>query len=234
MKLDGLQEKLGYRFKNEQLLIQSMTHPSYMVHAGNEESSNQRLEFLGDAVLELIISEFLYLRFPHLREGKLTQMRSSLVKGTVLVDLANKFKLSKYIRVNVRSKYDSPRELPSSQEDALEALIGAIFLDSDFPNAKEIVLEWFAGLTDRLSELNYDHNPKGRLQELLQPKVGNHQIRYEVVKETGPSHSRKFEVELIIDEQTYGKGIGKSKKEAEVAAAREVLGNFETLDLTDA
>lgn len=116
----------------------------------------------------------------------------------------------------------------------MEALIGAIYLDADFPKTREIVLEWFEELTNQLTKLKDNHNPKGRLQELLQPKIGNHQIRYVVVKETGPSHDRIFEVELIIDDQLYGKGIGKSKKEAETAAAREVLENYESLDIINA
>ena len=234
MELTGLQEQLGYQFKNEDLLIQSLTHPSYRIYSGHEERSNQRLEFLGDAVLDLVISEFLYLKFTDLREGQLTKLRSTLVNGSILFELAAQFGLSKHIRVNQTSADDSPRALPSTQEDALEALIGAIYLDSGYSTTKEVVLNWFATVTERLGELNENHNPKGRLQELLQPKIGNNQIRYNVVNESGPSHDPEFEVELNIGSNSYSRGLGKSKKEAEENAAREVLENFETFEFPHA
>jgi ribonuclease-3 len=234
MELSKLQSRMGYQFKDENLLIQSLTHPSYMVKASNEESSNQRLEFLGDAVLELIISEYLYQKFPGIREGQLTQYRSTLVKGSLLVELAAELCLSNHIRVNRTDSQDSTKELPSSQEDALEALVGAIYLDSDFPTAREVVLNWYGNLPQRLLDLNEGHNPKGQLQERLQPSLGNNKIRYQVVVESGPSHDRTFEVELFVGDRSVGKASGKSKKEAEESAARKVLDSFDSFNFSDA
>ena len=234
MDQSELQLKLGYQFKDESLLVQSLTHPSYMVKAEDEESSNQRLEFLGDAVLELIISEFLYERFPYIREGMLTQFRSTLVKGSILVELADELNISSYIRVNQSGSKASPEQLPSSKEDALEAIVGAIFLDSDFPTVRRVVLPWYGDLTERLNELNEAHNPKGQLQERLQPSLGNNQIQYKVIKESGPSHAKVFEVELMVGDRSCSKASGKSKKEAEEQAAREVLLAFESFKFPNA
>ena len=234
MDLSELQSKMGYHFRDESLLIQSLTHPSYMVNAEDEESSNQRLEFLGDAVLELVISEYLYEKFPDIREGMLTQFRSTLVKSSILVELADELNISSYIRVNRSDSKASPQELPSSKEDALEAIVGAIYLDSDFPTVRAVVIPWYGDLTKRLNELNEAHNPKGQLQERLQPSLGNDQIQYKVVNESGPSHDRVFEVELIVGERSCSKASGKSKKEAEEEAARKVLQVFESFNFPNA
>lgn len=234
MNLAALQSKLGYQFKDESLLLQSLTHPSYMVRAEEEECSNQRLEFLGDAVLELIISEYLFQEFPEIREGPLTQFRSALVKGSVLVDLADNLELAEHIRTNRSDSKSSPKELPSSREDALEAVIGAIYIDSDFSTTKAVVIPWYGDLKERLQRLNEAHNPKGQLQEKLQRRLGNDQIRYKTISESGPSHNRLFEVELFVGEKSCGKGKGKSKKEAEEEAARFVLGTFDSFDFSNA
>jgi ribonuclease III len=234
MSLSELQTAIGYHFNNETLLVQSLTHPSYMVQAEDEESSNQRLEFLGDAVLELIISEHLFQRFPQYREGRLTQYRSTLVKSAALVDIAEELSISQYIRVNSLGTQDSPVDLPSSKEDALEALVGAIYLDSDYPSVREVVLNWYGDLAERLRKLNLSHNPKGQLQERLQPVVGNDQIQYKVIKETGPSHSKVFEVELWVGTKPCSHGSGKSKKEAEEQAARSVLEDYEAFQFPNA
>lgn len=234
MNLSELQSAIGYQFKDESLLIQSLTHPSYMVRAEDKESSNQRLEFLGDAVLELIISEHLFQKFSKHREGRLTQYRSTLVKSAALVELAEELNISQYLRVNNLGTHSKPENLPSSKEDALEALVGAIYLDSDFPTAREVVLNWYGDITEQLKILNESHNPKGQLQERLQPTIGNDKIQYKVVKENGPSHSKTFEVELIVGEQSCSTGTGKSKKEAEEQAARKVLEEFEAFEFPDA
>lgn len=234
MNLSELQSAIGYQFKDESLLIQSLTHPSYMVRAADKESSNQRLEFLGDAVLELIISEHLFQKFSKHREGRLTQYRSTLVKSAALVELAEELNISQYLRVNNLGTHSNPESLPSSKEDALEALVGAIYLDSDFPTVREVVLNWYGDVTEQLKILNESHNPKGQLQERLQPTIGNDKIQYKVVKENGPSHSKTFEVELIVGEQSCSTGTGKSKKEAEEQAARKVLEEFEAFEFPDA
>lgn len=234
MNLSELQSTIGYQFKDESLLIQSLTHPSYMVRAEDEESSNQRLEFLGDAVLELIISEHLFQKFRKHREGRLTQYRSTLVKSAALVEIAEELNISQYLRVNSVGTNSTPEDLPSSKEDALEALAGAIYLDSDFNTVRNVVLTWYGNIAERLKTLNESHNPKGQLQERLQPTIGNNQIQYKVIKEKGPSHSKTFEVELVVGERPCGTGTGKSKKEAEEQAAQKVLDEFEMFKFPNA
>ncbi|MCB1121345.1 MAG: ribonuclease III [Verrucomicrobiae bacterium] len=234
MDLTALQSRLGYQFKDEKLLLQSLTHPSYMVRANENESSNQRLEFLGDAVLQLIMSNCLYSEFPDVQEGQLTQFRSTLVKGAVLADLADELGLAEFLRVAGADSKRAPQELPSSREDALEALIGAIYLDSNLETTQGIVLRWYGDVKSRIDALNNAHNPKGRLQELLQPKISSSDIRYELIQESGPSHERLFRVELFIATQSCATGEGRSKKAAEEAAALKVLESFDSFDFSHA
>ncbi len=234
MDLQEIQTGIGYQFKNEDLLVQSLTHPSFIVKAPAHETNNQRLEFLGDAVLELIISEHLYKVFPDIREGQLTQFRSTLVKGSLLAEIARKLNLPRYIRVSENETGESAKDLRSSREDAFEALIGAVYLDSDLPTTRKVVLAWYKNILDELEELNHAHNPKGQLQERLQPQLGNDRIHYRVTSECGPPHDKTFQVELSIGGKSVARGTGKSKKEAEERAARQTLDQFESLVFPDA
>jgi len=234
MDLDRLQDLLNYRFKNPELLREALTHPSYMIQASEGEQHNQRLEFLGDAVLELIVSEALYTTFPDLREGQLTQYRSTLVKSAALVQLASEMQLSEFLRVPEFEGANTTRNRPSAQEDAIEALIGAVYLDSDLATARDMVIRWYGDIQTRLKSLQTQHNPKGQLQELLQPDFGNNAIAYEVTQEEGPPHERTFTVELKIEDTVRAIGIGKSKKEAEEKAARQALSNLDDLELPKA
>ena len=234
MDLEEFQSGIGYQFENEDLLVQSLTHPSYMAEANPYETNNQRLEFLGDSALSLIITEYLYQTFPEIREGQLTQYRATLVKGSLLAIMARKLKLSRYMRVSPNETGESTKDLPSSREDAFEALIGAIYLDSDFPTTREVVLGWYGDIQSKLTQLNLEHNPKGQLQERMHSQLGDYGIHYQVTSERGPPHDRTFEVELSIRGKSMGKGTGKSKKEAEERAARQTLDQFESLVFPDA
>ena len=234
MDLEEFQSGIGYQFENEDLLVQSLTHPSYMAEANPYETNNQRLEFLGDSALALIITEYLYQTFPEIREGQLTQYRATLVKGSLLAKMARKLKLSRYMRVSPNETGESTKDLPSSREDAFEALIGAIYLDSDFPTTREVVLAWYGDIRSKLTQLNLEHNPKGQLQERMHSQLGDYGIHYQVTSERGPPHDRTFEVELSIRGKSMGKGTGKSKKEAEERAARQTLDQFESLVFPDA
>lgn len=234
MDLTALQARLGYQFRDENLLRQSLTHPSYMALAADDESSNQRLEFLGDAVLQLIVSRYLYSEFPDVKEGQLTQFRSTLVRGTVLAGLADELGLAGYLRVAGADTKRATQDLPSSRGDALEALIGAMFLDSDLETTRKTVLAWYGDVNSRIEELNNSHNPKGRLQELLQPHIPSEEIRYELVEEYGPSHERLFKVELFIANQSCATGEGRTKKAAEEVAAMKVLETFDSFDFPHA
>ncbi len=234
MDLEEFQNGIGYQFENEDLLVQSLTHPSYMGEAHPHETNNQRLEFLGDAALALIITEYLYQTFPEIREGQLTQYRATLVKGSLLAKMAGQLKLYRYMRASPNETGKSAKDLPSSREDAFEALIGAIFLDSDFSTTREVVLAWFGDILSKLTQLNLEHNPKGQLQERLHSRKVGDGIHYQVTKERGPPHDKTFEVELSIRGKSMAKATGKRKKEAEERAARQILDKFESLVFPDA
>ena len=229
MDLEEFQTGIGYQFENEDLLVQSLTHPSYMAEANSHETNNQRLEFLGDSALALIITEYLYQAFPGIREGQLTQYRAALVKGSLLAKMAGKLKLSQYMRVSPNETGESAKDLPSSREDAFEALIGAIFLDSDFPTTREVVLAWYGDSLSKLAQLTLEYNPKGQLQERLHARKVGDDIHYQVTSERGPPHDKTFEVELSIQGKSMAKATGKRKKEAEERAARQILDKFESL-----
>src|SRR5690606_12116245 len=167
--LDPLLEKIGHRFRDPGLLVRALTHSSLLQERPEEKESNQRLEFLGDAVLQLILTEALFALYPDAREGALSKRRAALSKGPFLAQLALELDLPRYLRVGQSEEMSGGRERPGALEDALEALIGAVFLDSDFAKAREVVLSWYGPLHERLRRVSPDENPKGRLQERIQP-----------------------------------------------------------------
>jgi ribonuclease-3 len=217
-----LEERLGYRFTDQLLLKRALTHPSFC-HGQEEAAHNQRLEFLGDAILGMVVAEALYHELPEEREGVLTRYRSMLVKGDQLCQLARELRLGEFIRLGESEAGTGGRDRPSILEDALEAVIGAIYLDSGLEAARDAALRLYGSLHQRLEKLNGDHNPKGRLQELLQPRLGNEAIEYRLAGEEGPDHRKQFTVEVWIQGKCRGSGIGDSKKLAEEAAASEAL-----------
>ncbi len=187
------------------------------------DAHNQRLEFLGDAVLSLILAEALFTLFPNEREGNLARARSALAKGEYLALLARKLGLPKHLRLATHERQAGGHERPSSQEDALEALIGAIYLDSDFETARGIVLGWYGDLAHVLRDMLNAENPKGRLQEFLMAQETPPSHEYRTTEISGPEHRRQFKVECLVAGQPAGEGAGFSKKEAEEAAARAAL-----------
>lgn len=225
-QLEILQKKIGYTFNDPELLRESLIHPSYLQDNPKEAKNNQRLEFLGDAVLDLILSEELFHHFPDEREGTLTQHRSILAKGLFLSDLAERLGLHKCLLMSRAEMKIRGNKRPSSLEDAFEALVGAIYLDSDFPTARGVVLPWYGDIPNELLGHKFLSNPKGRLQELVQPTLGNDAIRYRVSREEGEAHDRSFEVELFLLDKLLATGEGKSKKEAEEQAAITALDHW--------
>ena len=214
-----LQEKIGYHFNNRQLLRQALTHSSY----ANEKhmrklSDNERLEFLGDAVLEIISSDFLYRNYTELPEGELTKLRASLVCEPTLAACAKEIGLGKYLHLSHGEDQTGGRNRKSILSDALEAVIGAIYLDGGFTNAKEFVEKYI--LTDiEHKQLFYDS--KTILQEVVQ---GQHEhLTYVLVEETGPDHDKSFTVEARVGERVIGAGSGHTKKAAEQEAAYQAL-----------
>ncbi len=221
--LEALQLRLAYLFRDPVLLERALTHPSYLQDHPELSESNQRLEFLGDAVLQLIVTEELFQLFPQDREGQLSKWRSALSKGVFLAELAREIGLEDCLRLGASEEATGGRQRASALEDSFEALIGALYLDSDLPTTKRVVLGLYGPFSERLTGSEDTDNPKGQLQEIVQPKHGNHALRYEVIGTEGEDHARAYEVAVFVNERSLGKGRGTSKKLAEEAAARAAL-----------
>ena len=221
--LDALQQRLGYRFQDPALLQRALTHTSFLQDHPEEAPANQRLEFLGDSVLQLVLTEELFRAYPDEREGALSKRRAALTKGGFLCQLARELELEAALRLGQSEESSGGRQRASILEDALEALVGAVCLDRDFAAARRVVLGWYGPLPDRLADLLGEDNPKGRLQELLQAEHGNRAVRYEVARAEGAPHQREYEVNVYLHDRLLGTGRGSSKKRAEEAAARAAL-----------
>ncbi len=221
--LAAFEERIGYTFKQRALLSQALTHASCAGQAESTSAHNQRLEFLGDAVLHLALTVALFRLYPSEREGALSKRRAALSKGGFLSQLARGFALSSVLQVSASEAAAGGHERDAALEDALEALIGAIYLDSDWPTAQATVLRWYGSLEERLVHIVQTENPKGRLQELIQPVHGNNALSYKLVNTTGPKHGLHYEVAIFLGEKQLGVGCGSSKKTAEEEAAREAL-----------
>ncbi|ACB76271.1 Ribonuclease III [Opitutus terrae PB90-1] len=221
--LAALQTRLIYTFRDPALLERAVTHTSYLPENPDIAESNQRLEFLGDAVLQLILTEALFELFPGDREGPLSRRRAALTKGAFLVELARELQLDRCLLLGSSEEASGGRTRSSALEDAFEALVGALYLDSDLALTRRIVLGLYGDLPSRLSGVVNEENPKGRLQELIQPEYGNQALRYEVTGIEGEDHARAYEVAVFLHDRVLGSGRGPSKKLAEEAAARVAL-----------
>lgn len=212
--MKDLQEKIGYTFNDPKLLSEALTHSSHLGGINNE-----RLEFLGDAVLELTVSEYLY-NTVHVSEGEMTKLRASIVCSESLSKAAEQIMLGDYLRMGKGEIVTGGRHRKSILENAFEALVGAVFRDSDFETAKAVILRLLGEniLLALRGELYKDY--KTTLQEILQ-KDGNRQIAYELTKTEGPEHAKRFYITLKIDGKPVAEGIGKNKKEAEQEAAKK-------------
>ena len=221
--LFALQQRLAYTFRDPQLLVHAVTHPSYLHEHPEEPESNQRLEFLGDAVLQLVVTEELYRQYPADREGALSKNRSVLSKGAFLCELARELGIAACLRLSVSEEQTGGRDRAIALGDAFESVVGAIYLDSDLATTRRVLLALYGSFAAHLTEMQPSENPKGRLQELVQPEHGNHAIRYEVIATHGEDHNREYEVQIFFNAEPLGIGRGKSKKTAEEAAARIAL-----------
>lgn len=218
-RLHEFEEVIGYHFNNQGLLRQALTHSSYANERHmKKHSDNERLEFLGDAVLEVTSSEFLYQKYPDYSEGELTKLRASLVCEPTLAFCTRAIDLGKYLYLGKGEDLTGGRNRKSILSDALEAVIGAIFLDGGFANAKEFIQKYI--LTDiEHKQLFYDS--KTILQEVVQ---GEHeQLTYVLTDESGPDHNKSFTVRACIGERVIGSGTGHTKKAAEQEAAYQAL-----------
>lgn len=220
--LAALSDRLGHAFRAPALLVEALTHPSYVQDHPEAAPHNQRLEFLGDAVLQIVIADALFRLFPDVREGLLTRRRAILVNRHMLATLARELGAETALRFGKSEARGA--ELPSALSDAFEALVGAVYLDSDFPTVRAVVLRVYGDLEARLSANEGHDNPKGRLQEIVQPKHGNEALRYELLATNGEDHAREYEVAVLLLDREIGRGKGSSKKTAEEEAARAALG----------
>ncbi len=221
--LEQLQARLTYTFRSPALLERAVTHSSFLPENPDVAESNQRLEFLGDAVLQLVLTEALFQLFPGDREGVLSKRRAALAKGVFLVELARELGLDRCLLLGHSEESTGGRQRASSLEDAFEALIGAVYLDSDFSTTRRIVLGLYGDIPARLHGVEHEENPKGRLQELIQPLHGNQAVRYELVATEGADHARAYEIAVFVNDRELGRGRGPSKKTAEESAARAAL-----------
>lgn len=218
--LRELEEKIGYHFQNPKLLEQAMRHSSYVneLHVPKHEC-NERLEFLGDAVLELVSSEFLYKENPTVPEGKLTKTRASMVCEPSLAFCARDIELGSFLRLGKGEEATGGRNRDSITSDAMEALIGAIYLDSGFTSAKEFIHTFI--LSD-LENKKLFFDSKTILQEIVQAQK-TEAVSYKLLGEDGPDHNKVFYVEVYVGDQHMGTGKGRTKKAAEQAAAYEAI-----------
>ena len=219
-KLLELEQRIGYKFENFDLLVKAMTHSSYAnEHRYEKKENNERLEFLGDAVLELISSDYLFAKYPETPEGVLTKKRASMVCEPTLALCAREIPLGDYLLLGKGEDATGGRKRDSIVSDAMEALIGAIYLDGGFANAKEFIHRFI--LTD-LENKKLFYDSKTILQEIVQADM-EEGISYHLIKEEGPDHNKSFTVEVKIGETVYGTGSGRTKKAAEQEAAYKAI-----------
>lgn len=219
--LKELEKKTGYTFRDFDLFRQALTHSSYAnEHKQEKLLDNERLEFLGDAVLEIVSSEFLFFHYPGLPEGDLTKLRASIVCEPTLALCTRELNLGDYLLLGKGEERTGGRNRDSIVSDAMEALIGAIYLDGGFASAKEFVCRFV--MTDiEHKKLFYDS--KTILQEIVQSDFKGEEISYDLTGETGPDHDKKFLVDVMIGDTVLGHGIGRTKKAAEQEAAYQAI-----------
>ena len=223
LEAEGLEAKLGLSFEDGRLLQQALVHSSYLNEAREFDlGSNERLEFLGDAVLDMVVAEELYRRFPGLSEGALTSLRSSLVKGSTLAKLADRLDLGSYLYVGTGEEASGGRHRQRNLAGALEALVGAIYLDQGLDKTRALCLGWLEEDIARLEGQGLELDPKSSLQELVQAR-GSSPPEYRTKSSLGPDHARWFIVEVQLSGQVVAQGEGRSKRAAEVEAARAAL-----------
>jgi ribonuclease III len=221
-KLDELQTRLGYSFRDIGLLRLALTHPSVAHEAPGGTPHNQRLEFLGDSVLGLVLTHELYSKFPGFGEGPLTKARAQMVNRHTLAEQARQVNLGEHLIVSHGEETSGGRERRSSLADGFEALVGAIYLDGGFEAVREFILRTFRDAFGELTQIPNLDNPKGELQEILQ-ETTTEAPRYELTSVAGPDHDRVFECAVFHAGAELGRGRGKSKKAAESDAAAAAL-----------
>jgi ribonuclease-3 len=218
-----LEELIGYRFSDEGLLTEAITHTSFQYeNSGTQSAHNERLEFLGDSVLGLVIAETLFTRNRRLSEAGMSRIKSYLVNKSVLYEMATGLSLGKFIRLGRGEDTTGGRQKRSILSDALEAIFGGVFLDSDYETAREIILRLYAHRISEAMDNKKGYDFKSELQERSQALFGT-LPDYRIVKQEGEEHQKIFTAEVYVGEKRLGIGCGKSKKEAQMQAAGEAL-----------
>jgi len=231
--LSGLEQKLGIVFRDKSLLQRALTHRSYLnEHPDFPLEDNERLEFLGDAVLDFLTGEYLYHRFPEMREGPLTSLRSVLVRRSTLARFARQWNLGRHLLMGHGEAESGGRNRPATLCAAFEAMTGALYLDQGLESVKDLIEPLIMPEIARTLEERSDKDPKSRLQELAQARM-HHTPRYTTAGESGPDHAKEFTVKVTIGGQVYGQGRGPSKQQAAQAAAHAALEQFAPTEATD-
>jgi len=212
-----LENRLNYTFKNKQLIIEALTHKSY-----KKPYNNERLEFLGDAVLDLIVGEYLFSKFPGSNEGVLSKIRASLVNESGFTLLARELNLGEYIYLSLAEENNNGRDKPSLLSNAFEAIIGAIYLEAGLEQAKVISIKLLEECHPKIDLKSLSKDYKTALQELTQATHGVTPL-YEMLGSSGPDHKKEFEIAIVLDEKTIATAKGKSKKDAQQKAAQIAL-----------
>ena len=220
--LDQFQDAIGVHFQDEDLLSLAFVHKSYVNEHPETKGYNERLEFLGDAVLELAVTDFLYHNYPSQPEGQLTNWRSALVKGKNLARVSSTLKLGEYLLLSRGEEMSGGREKDYILANTMEALIGAIYLDKGFEVANQFILRNIVVLLEEIIAQGLNIDSKSHVQELAQEHLGL-TPNYELLSESGPDHDKVFEMGIYFGKTLAGKGEGPSKQEAEQAAARDAL-----------
>ncbi|RBW67539.1 ribonuclease III [Bacillus taeanensis] len=225
MKFESFQQKIDFKFHQEQLMIQAFTHSSYVnEHRRKPYEDNERLEFLGDAVLELTISQYLYKKYPQMSEGELTKLRAAVVCEASLVQFANELSFGDLVLLGKGEEMTGGRERPALLADIFEAFIGALYLDQGL-EAVVSFLEVHVYPKVNAGAFSHVMDYKSQLQELVQ-REGLGQLYYRIVQEKGPAHNREFVSTVSLDNRVLGEGHGRSKKEAEQEAAQKALADL--------
>lgn len=220
--LEKLQKKIGYKFKNISLLVEALTHRSYAnEHQEEFRKNNERLEFLGDSVLDIITTEYLYNKFDE-NEGKLSKKKSQIISEKIFSEIAIEINLGQYLLLSNGEVLTGGRERTSILGDAFEALIGAIYIDSNLDEARKIALKFLKDTIDNFDNIEHLQDYKTELQEIIQLKYK--MIPTYILENTyGPDHNKMFQISVYVGEDKMGIGFAKSKKEAEKIAAKNAL-----------
>ncbi|CAM3092499.1 ribonuclease III [Streptobacillus ratti] len=223
MDFDELMSKINYTFKNKKLLLEALTHSSYVnEHNSPNIKDNERLEFLGDSVMDLITTEYIYKNNLKSNEGELSKIKSQIISETVFSTISRDLDLGNYVFLSNGENMSGGRERNSVLGDVFEAMVGAIYLDSDYSTTRDVVLKLLESKINNLDKIEWVSDYKSALQEITQLKYKVTPI-YNVVSELGPDHDKTFEIEVRVEERLYGKGIAKSKKMAEKIAAKQAI-----------